>query len=84
MKRLWAVLICGLLFVGGVWAALRLAQPADKGIRVRGTPSRPTTEYRGMPPHESIIVRQETAPGEQQSIEIQSTDQGVLIRPSKQ
>ena len=83
VKRVVALMACLSLFAGGVWVALRLAMPAEKGVRVVGAPLASSTEYRANGESEKIVVHQQVAPGKQQDIEIQGTDQGLLIRPSK-
>jgi hypothetical protein len=77
-----AFLGCLFLFAGGVWMAVHLAMPGEKGISVSGSSSMPVTEYRGSGDTQSVVVHQEVAPGKQQDIEIQGTDQGLLIRPA--
>ena len=83
VKRLIAFLGCLVLFVGGVWTAVHLAMPGEKGIRVIGSSSAPVTEYSGSGDTQSVIVHREVAPGKQEGIEIQSTGQGLLIRPEQ-
>jgi len=55
--------------------------PGEKKIRVVGAASAPVSEYRTNGDTQSVVVRQEVAPGKQEGIEIQGTDQGLLIRP---
>ena len=82
VKRVVAFAVCLLLFAGGVWTAVRLAMPSGhSSVRVVGSESPPAYSVGGN--GQSVIVHQPACPGQPpQDIEVQGTDQGVLIRPA--
>jgi hypothetical protein len=82
VKRVVAFAICLLLFAGGVWTAVHLAMPRGQAsVRVVGSESAPAYSAGGN--GQSVIVHEPASPGQPpQDIEVQGTDQGVLIRPA--
>lgn len=86
-RRLWRrsllVLSCLALFSLSVWLALVLAgYSPQRTVRVLPGGSRTAPRYAVDRENRTIRVRQPRGPGGEQEFEIQSTDQGILVRPA--
>jgi hypothetical protein len=75
--------VSAVLFAGGIWLALVMAGSSPtRVVRVLRGASPSPPQYSVQPSDGGVRIRQQVGPGQEQEIEVQSTNEGVLIRPA--
>jgi hypothetical protein len=87
-RRLWRRFLLGVaslaLFALGIWLALTVAgYSPPRVVRVLPGGSRSAPPYSVDESGQTLRVRQQVGPGQEQEFEIKNTGEGVLVRPAR-